>query len=252
MFRDHSSEGTNRYEATCMISLAVIFLVLLQRGMGIFVMIPTAIGLGGVLGRGQIRGKPLVFWRAAPFALFLYLAVYRLVYFLAMHLDWKVIQFVWAGENSQPSLLGDVLLALGMLGYMAGHFRLQGLDSTPLPAESRPAEPAAPSRRPVPVSEIIALVVALILSSLLAALLWEWLPRWYDLELGPRAWQLVLLIWLIGMGLLLVGTVLSYLGRLRLTRQEAELFLQDVLWRETRREQRRVGRWMAWGRKRSS
>jgi len=32
--------------------------------------------------------------------------------------------------------------------------------------------------------------------------------------------------------------------------EEAALFLQDTLWRETSREQRRINRWIAWARRR--
>jgi hypothetical protein len=33
-----------------------------------------------------------------------------------------------------------------------------------------------------------------------------------------------------------------------MTAEEATLFLQDVLWKETRGEQRRLNRWSAWAR----
>jgi len=49
---------------------------------------------------------------------------------------------------------------------------------------------------------------------------------------------------------LLASSILNYLARRQMTRAEAELMLQDILWRETRREQRRIGRWLAWSRNR--
>jgi hypothetical protein len=45
---------------------------------------------------------------------------------------------------------------------------------------------------------------------------------------------------------LAVAALLRYLALRRMTPPEAGLYLQDVLWRETRREQRRLNRWLAW------
>ena len=40
--------------------------------------------------------------------------------------------------------------------------------------------------------------------------------------------------------------LIAYLGQYRLTADEAALYLQDELWRQTRREQSRINRWLAW------
>ena len=47
-------------------------------------------------------------------------------------------------------------------------------------------------------------------------------------------------------GFVIAATVLGHLGWRRLSPEEAALFLQDALWHETRREQRRINRWRAW------
>ena len=52
-------------------------------------------------------------------------------------------------------------------------------------------------------------------------------------------------------GALLLGlfALLGYRGWQRQSADEAALFLRDTLWAETRREQRRIQRWLAWRRK---
>ena len=42
------------------------------------------------------------------------------------------------------------------------------------------------------------------------------------------------------------SSVLGYLAWIRMSPAEATLYLQDVAWRETRREQTRINRWIAW------
>src|SRR5262249_45096676 len=61
-------------------------------------------------------------------------------------------------------------------------------------------------------------------------------------------WRLSGALWLIGGGALLVASLLGHLAHRRLSPAEATLFLQDAVWKETRREQRRLNRWLAWAR----
>jgi hypothetical protein len=56
-----------------------------------------------------------------------------------------------------------------------------------------------------------------------------------------------LLAWAIAMPLIAVSTVLGYQRWRRRTPNESLLFLQETLWTETRRDQRRLNRWLAWG-----
>ena len=55
-----------------------------------------------------------------------------------------------------------------------------------------------------------------------------------------------MLLWVFGLLLVLAAGAVAYLGQQRLTPEEAAMFLQDELWRQTRREQARLGRWLAW------
>lgn len=238
------SDNSRFYETLCLAALVGVFLLLLARGVGSLVLLPLLIGVGGLAGRGRWGGKPLTLWRAAPFALVVCLA------FLAgpMAGIFAYLPLVGGSLRLQATTLGeDALLALAVLGYLAGHFRLQGLELTPLPVDARRPEPAGPSRRPVPAGEFVVLVLELAACVALAVLVWDRLPADRDdLEMDPALWRCLILAWLIGVPTLVAGSLLVHLGRLRQTRAEAELALQDEFWRETRREQRRLGRWLAW------
>ena len=44
----------------------------------------------------------------------------------------------------------------------------------------------------------------------------------------------------------MTAALLGHWRARQMTAAEGELSLQDTLWRETRREQRRLNRWLAW------
>jgi hypothetical protein len=155
------------------------------------------------------------------------------------------------------------LLGCGLLGYVLSHYRLQGLQRALLPADlrllgnSELAEPEAPQldwpprRAPVDVTagELAWLVLTLPAWTaagqlLLFALLL--LPRFLDLswEISRAVW----FIWLAGLTVILFQLLLGGIRRWCLTAEQAQLALQDILWRETRGEQRRLQRWLAWDR----
>jgi hypothetical protein len=48
--------------------------------------------------------------------------------------------------------------------------------------------------------------------------------------------------------LIIAASVFGYLAQRRMLPDEAALYLQDSVWRETPREQRRVMAWLAWAR----
>ncbi len=86
-----------------------------------------------------------------------------------------------------------------------------------------------------------------------AALLWQWTmaeqPRRYDFELVLAA--ALKLLYLFGLPLLLFRAGLSYAKQCRASDTESRMFLQEQLWRETRREQSRANRWLTWARLRA-
>jgi hypothetical protein len=58
--------------------------------------------------------------------------------------------------------------------------------------------------------------------------------------------QILLLLWLLAAGFWVVGSLLTYWKHRCHDPATAQLYLQDLLWRDTRGEQRRVNRWLAW------
>jgi hypothetical protein len=84
--------------------------------------------------------------------------------------------------------------------------------------------------------------------AILGQLSLRWLPqeRGNTFAYPSPAWSAIVLAWALGLGIMTAVGVLAYLGRTLMTQREARLFLQDTLWRETRREQSRVNYWLAW------
>jgi hypothetical protein len=170
--------------------------------------------------------------------------------------------------------LSDPFLCGGMLIYLAGAYRLQAMVVSILPIDPRRREPAAadpnkkvkPALRPVlkqrrsanlvTPREITQLLITAAACTGAALVLWLWLSRHGDhltqterfWQLAASSWRAIMLVWLFGIGIIVVAGVLSYFGQGNVPREEAEMFLQDVTWRETIREQRTLMSWLAWAR----
>ncbi|HXG11489.1 MAG TPA: hypothetical protein VNK04_17170 [Gemmataceae bacterium] len=184
-------------------------------------------------------------------------------------------------------LISDLVLCAGALAYCAAHYRLVGLAAHLYPPDRRrpPSRPPAwvrppgieprRSERSVEPREVVRLAALVPVWVAVGGLFWWWLkeqrapvlewpsPVWRviypvleptgpptPLQLPPVLWQVILLIWVLGLGLIAAGAVIGYLGWRRLSPTEAALYLQDTLWRETCREQRLLNRWLVWARRR--
>jgi hypothetical protein len=173
--------------------------------------------------------------------------------------------------------LSDPFLCAGLLIYTAGCYRLQSLALSILPTDPRRREPAAsdpnkrvkPALRPVlkqrrsaslvTPREITRLLITAAACTGAALLAWLWLSQHGDQlskseqfwQFAASSWRAIMLIWLVGIGVIIAAGVLSYYGQGNVPREEAEMFLQDVMWRETIREQRTLMGWLAWARLRS-
>lgn len=221
------------HEFFCLASLLALLLVLLQRGLGFSCLLPFLIGLGGISGR----------WRmAAPFLLGV------LIVLLSGIFD------PWNTFQEEDDLLSDLLLAAAVLGYVAGQLRLRALT-----AGWFPVDPRLPKNEPRRLSihgadsgrEIAWLALSLPAWVIVASFTREQLPDYgFGLGISPRGWRLVVLTWLLGCGAIVVVGLVAYVNRKARTAMEAAVFLQDLLWRETRGEQRRLYRWRAWSRQR--
>jgi hypothetical protein len=248
----YETPGVRDYLLVCGVALAVILLVgVLDRGMACGTLVPVLIGVLGLITR----------WSSAPLLLVFTLVGFELVLV-------PLRNFAYARDPDEFSPVGALLLSAAVLAYVAAHYRLQGLVGQLFPADPRrpggriPRRQRPPGLRPEEVvvrqrrsprlvtpREVLRLVVALPVWALLGLVLWYALvAEWNFLELPPVGWRLLVLAWLFGLGLLAGAAVLQYLGLERMPPAEAALLLQDELWRETRGEQRRINRWLAWAR----
>jgi hypothetical protein len=233
--------------------LVVLFLALMER-IGTFAVVP---GLIGVLGLatflvprrlGSLR-KPVYF---APVVMLLVTAL-----FLAM-----------SSSFSRRSVqVMDVLAAPALLAYLGSQYRLFTLGWSAVPVDVRPrlSGPGgdAPEARPlhlVSPREPVRLIVVIALCSLAGLVLWQWLltewrfvdaPGERRLGMNPSPWHVTMLIWLLGVGALVLTGMFRILRSYRMSQDEAALIGVDTLWTETRGEQRRLARWMAWRRRKS-
>jgi hypothetical protein len=280
---DQQQAAVTGYQWFCCAGLFVLTLGLLQRKFGAWGLFPGTVGLVVLMLRWH--SGPILFLASLTWLILadslgqdpLSLAawardvVLRQLLPLGNYFEPASPGFWSGGGRARPNQgmpLADLLLSAGTLGYLAGYYRVLSMIHHVLPIDPRKRQPAdsvkpyALIRRP-PVlhqrrlapkslqAEFLLLATALPLLSLLAQFGWNWLSRQSPaVDLRPTEWHAVLLVWGLGFGFVVVSGCLSCLARQRQTVQGAEQLLQDVVWNETRREQRLVASWLAWARRR--
>jgi hypothetical protein len=150
--------------------------------------------------------------------------------------------------------VGDVLVCIAALSYFIGHYRLIGLRVGVLPADRRllpdattkATPPQARSEKSLSMTELAMLAFVVPSFALLAQFASMLLQRWRFLDIDPRINEFVLLAWVLLLNMFLTAHAFRYWRRLQMDRVSALLLLQDTLWEETRGEQRRIQRWLAW------
>jgi hypothetical protein len=170
-------------------------------------------------------------------------------------------RFESAGLFFNLFIASDLMIAAGLLCYLTAHYRLAVLRSQAVPADPRPLKTSTnePEVRPAHLFQKRELRwPAIILPSCLLAgqLFWQWVAaagHWtlHDFlppQLGMRdtIWRMGSLIWLLGIGTVLIVGAGGIMRLYRFSGDEARMIAQDVLWLETRGEQRRINRWLAW------
>jgi hypothetical protein len=244
--------GVRDYFLLCLGALAVLLLVLLRRDLGPWACLPVVVGLLGAWQR----------WRLAPILVLVCLAVLII---------WREPLGDVRGpyRSARGFRLPDWLLSMAVLAYFIGHYRLQSLTLSILPADPRRREEGADRevypgprnrfREPqlMKSAELGWVILVLPVCALLAQVVWGRLParrllatsseEW---DLPTRAWQGIIAGWSLAILLFVAHGFLRYLGWQRQSPREARLTLQDTLWQETRREQRRVYQWLARARNR--
>jgi len=243
----------SHYLILCSLSLAAVFLAQVQQGLVLGNLLAIAWGVLGIVGR--IRLAPIVF--------LLLVAANQVIegdLFYGLRFR-SIFRPRWLD-------LGDLLLCIGVLGYLATHYRLQGIWYRVLSADPRrrleptrrkflgigPTPFADPQRRlpekmqPREISlMLLSLPVWAMLAQVLAAAL---APSWRFFELPGWLARILFVVWSLAAGAFLITNLLDVWKRRFMSREAAAIYLQDVCWRETRGEQRRVERWLAWKRTR--
>jgi hypothetical protein len=242
--REASPQGSagQQYLIMSLAALTIILVVLLRWGMDRWSFVPVLIGVLAVILR----------WRITPLLTLILLAGLLLVS--------ESTDLALAPRYSTRGFsLPDWLLCGAMLALCAAQYRIQGMDS-PLPPQGKREKaqgkkekgPAAGpfalgSARPVSPLEVGWLVLSLPVWAFVAQLCWRLTPvgaRAYGVT--PHTWRGIVLASLLAIAVLVVAGVFGYARQRRLGERQARLFLQDVFWQETGREQRRVGAWLAW------
>jgi hypothetical protein len=245
-------------------ALLVMVPLLLLKGLDLWCVFPLLIGALSLMAH----------WRAGPVFLLLSLGV--LVSLRALGYD--PVTCVQVGVIDRllgqgPGLTSvttlpatpflDFVLSVCVLAFVAGHYRLQALVYSVAQPERRgaaatdrtPASPPPPRVNPrradgqVTAWEMPLLAAAAVVSGVAAEHVWNYFrgqrPK---LGLSAHGSAALTFIWASAAALVLAWAFFGYVRRCRMSRDEALLYLQDQCWRQGRREQGRVSRWLAWAR----
>ena len=236
-----SHPAVRGYSLVCLVALLALTLFVVDRGLGWWGLMPVLLGAAALLFRWSV-GPPLV--------------LVTLAVLLSAQARFRLP--LWA--RPRASLLGDLGVCLAVLAYAAGQYRLLALTRHVLPPDTRrrtlPGQGKAvaaegPRRSPGSVGpwELPGLLLTLPVWAVAAAAVWVRLEFEEPMEGLPEVvWRALLLAWVFGSGLAVTATGFVYLGLAQAPRAEARVYLQDQAWRETRKDQARLNRWLVWAR----
>jgi len=156
--------------------------------------------------------------------------------------------------------LPELMLAAGTLLFVGSLLRVQALvlsattwDPRLAGKSTRPRPPQVRPASSLTTDEIVAWLVSIPVFVLAAELLRRGLYRPTPID-GLVDWRLghvILAIWTMTVGVLFFSAVFDYWRRVSMSPERARMVLEDMTWRETRRDQGRMGRWLAWQNRRS-
>jgi hypothetical protein len=232
--------AVRHYTLLCLLSLLVLTLGLAQLDVGGLALLPMLAGSVAVAACWSV-GPPLV------------LICLGGVMFVQLRVSGRGLLAGLPG-----SFAADLAVCAATLSYVMAQYRLQSLRRHIFPPDYRRKRPPVPRLPPpeqprspelVGQAELLQLVLTALVIAGLTSALWSTVVRLRPpLGFDRREWQGLLLVWGAAAVLALVGTVVGYLRLRKQTPEEALLYLQDQLWRETRREQSRLNRWLTWAR----
>ena len=222
------------YQVLCALALATVFILQMQQGIDLFINLMTL--FAGVLG---------VFYRIriGPIAVMIGLAAgqFRDQYYLN--------EFAAPIHPASSFNVETLALSMAVLTYIVGQYRLQGLWFGVLPSDRRHESTAAQARSTASLTpaELAALVVPIPLCAVLADC-GRFILRqhWTVVGLPPRWKQFFAAAWFVLLVVFVAAHAFRYWRRLQMDRATAQMLLQDLLWNETRGEQRRLNRWIVW------
>jgi hypothetical protein len=168
--------------------------------------------------------------------------------------------FRWPGMRSFRGSfeLPEMMMAAGTLLYVGSLYRVHALvvsaatwDPRLVGASSRSRPPHPPQTRPesaLTTEEVVAWLISIPIFVLTAELVRRGLyqPTPLDQLVAWRVGHVILAIWSLTIGVLLFWAIFGYWRRSSMSPELARMILEDETWREARRDQGRIGRWLAW------
>jgi hypothetical protein len=248
-----SHPAVRNYTLFCLTALFLLVVCLANRGLDWWCLVPALIGCLTLLTHWS-QGPPLV--------------LLSLVGLLGMYRP----RWSYGGwPRFQTPTLMDLVLCIAVLGYVLGHYRLLSLMRSIFPPDPRRRGIDPSQRRSAELVkgwEMALLGLSLPVWTGLALMVWAsgmadlatpparsrpfgtyGPPLWSDLPLDIA--HELRLIWA-GLALLAAaGVAVSYLRWTTATPEEQFVYLQDQCWRQTRREQGLLNRWLTWARSRA-
>ncbi len=234
-----SHPAVRNYSLLCLAAVFVLVVCLEDRGLGWWSLLPALIGCIGLIVQWTM-GPPLMLLSLT--GLILSSTRYRWLYS-----SWE--------RRSIPTMM-DLVLCMAVLAYVVGHYRVVSLVRNIFPSDPRgkrsgTATEAAPRRSADLVGswELGRVILTLPLWTGGAVIAWTWLSNDApSLGIPPEVWRGLLITWILLAVLAVVGIVGGYARENTTTPAESLLYLQDQLWRGTRREQGSLNRWLTWAR----
>jgi hypothetical protein len=220
------------YQAVCALALVTVFLLQMQQDI-------NSLANGFMLFLGAVF--ILVPIRFSPLYVFLVLAVRQ--FDQQRSLGWLT------SHAARPPELADLMLAMATLTYVGGQLRLNAIRSPEPQSTQRDQVVASTTRtdRAALPGELLWFLVSVPLCAAGAASCVILLPQHIEVaDLSPGWLRFLALSWLLLTLMFVAGFCLRYWRSLQMDRATAQLLLQDVLWNETRGEQRRINRWIVW------
>jgi hypothetical protein len=157
--------------------------------------------------------------------------------------------------------LSEMMFAAGTLLYVGSLYRVHSFVLAASNFDARLAEktsrPLPPQTRPessLTREELVGWLVSAPMFVLAAEVLRRLLsqPSPVDELVPARVAHIVIAIWALVMGVLFVWTFFDYWRRVSAGPEQARMYLENMVWLESRRDQGRIGRWLAWQKRRKA